>query len=232
MGSVVAKSSIPRGELFLTSKVWVDRYGYDECRKSVEESLGKLRTDYIDLMLLHHPFADYYGAWRALEDLYGEGKLKAIGVSNFYPDRLVDIASFSRIRPMVNQIETHPHFQQAEAHEWLEKYGVRHESWAPFGEGRNGLFANATLAKIGAKHGKTAAQVMLRWQFQRGIIVIPKSTHIERIRENFDVFGFALPDEDMAAIAALDKKQSSFFSHQDPATVEWFVGVIKGETKA
>ena len=228
VGSAVEKSGVPRGEIFITSKVWVDRYGYDECRKSVSESLEKLRTDYIDLMLLHQPFADYYGAWHALEDLYGEGKLKAIGISNFYPDRMVDIASFARIRPMVNQIETHPHDQQLEAQKWMEKYGVKHESWAPFGEGRNGLFADATLAEIGSKYGKTTAQVMLRWQIQRGIIVIPKSTHKERMAENFDVFDFALSAEDMERIAALDRKQSAFFSHQDPATVEWFVGVIKG----
>ena len=228
VGSAVEKSGVPRGEIFITSKVWVDRYGYDECRKSVSESLEKLRTDYIDLMLLHQPFADYYGAWRALEDLYGEGKLKAIGISNFYPDRMVDIASFARIRPMVNQIETHPHDQQLEAQKWMEKYGVKHESWAPFGEGRNGLFADATLAEIGSKYGKTTAQVMLRWQIQHGIIVIPKSTHKERMAENFDVFDFALSAGDMERIAALDRKQSAFFSHQDPATVEWFVGIIKG----
>ena len=227
VGSAVEKSGVPRREIFLTTKVWIEHYGYDECKKSVLESLRKLKTDYIDLMLLHQPFADYYGAWRALEDLYDEGKLKAIGVSNFSSDRLVDIASFARIRPMVNQVETHPHNQQVEAAEWMKKYGVQHESWAPFGEGRNGLFTDATLAEIGAKHGKTAAQVMLRWQIQRGIVVIPKSTHKERMAENLDVFGFELSADDMAQIATLDKKASSFFSHQDPAMVEWFVRMVE-----
>ena len=226
VGNAIVKSGVPREEIFLTTKVWVEHYGYDECRKSVEESLKKLKTDYIDLMLLHQPFGDYYGAWRALEDLYNEGKLKAIGISNFYPDRMVDIASFSRIRPMVNQVETHPHNQQIEAQKWMEKYGVQIESWAPFGEGRNGLFSDSVLAKIGAKYGKTTAQVMLRWQMQRGIIAIPKSTHIERMEENFNVFDFELSDTDMTEIAALDKKTSSFFSHQDPNMVEWFVTMV------
>ena len=226
VGNAIVKSGVPREEIFLTTKVWVEHYGYDECRKSVEESLKKLKTDYIDLMLLHQPFSDYYGAWRALEDLYEEGKLKAIGVSNFYPDRLVDIASFSRIRPMVNQVETHPHNQQIEAQKWMEKYGVQIESWAPFGEGRNGLFDDPVLASIGAKYGKTTAQVMLRWQLQRGIVAIPKSVHIERMQENFNVFDFVLSDEDMKNITALDKQTSSFFSHQDPNMVEWFVGII------
>ncbi len=227
VGAAVKKSGISRGELFITSKVWVEHYGYSECRKSVEQSLEKLQTDYIDLMLLHQPFADYYGAWRALEEMYKEGKIRAIGVSNFYPDRLVDIASFAGIRPMVNQVETHPHNQQTEAQKWMIKYGVQHESWAPFGEGRGGLFSDATLKMIGEKYGKTTAQVMLRWQLQRGIVVIPKSTHIERMRENFDVFDFTLSEDDMKAIAALDKKQSSFFSHQDPNMVEWFVKMVE-----
>ena len=227
VGSAIKKSGIPREEIFLTTKVWVEHYGYDACGKSVEGSLKKLQTDYIDLMLLHQPFSDYYGAWRALEDLYDEGVLKSIGVSNFYPDRLVDIASFSRIRPMVNQVETHPYNQQTEAHEWMKKYGVVHEAWAPFGEGRGGLFLNPTLQKIGEKYGKTTAQVMLRWHLQRGIVVIPKSTHKERMAENFDVFDFELSDADMGAINALDKKQSSFFSHQGPNMVEWFVKMVE-----
>lgn len=227
VGNAIKKSGIPREELFITTKVWIEHYGYEECRKSVIESMRKLQLDYIDLVLLHQPFADYYGAWRALEELYAEGKLRAIGVSNFNPDRLVDICSFSRIKPMVNQVETHPHNQQKAAHEWMNKYGVVHEAWAPFGEGRGGLFTDPVLEKIAAKYGKTTAQVMLRWHIQRGIAVIPKSTHIERMKENFDVFGFTLSDEEMQAIAALDKEQSSFFSHTDPNMVEWFVKMVE-----
>lgn len=227
VGNAIKKSGIPREELFITTKVWIEHYGYEECRKSVIESMRKLQLDYIDLVLLHQPFADYYGAWRTLEEMYAEGKLRAIGVSNFNPDRLVDICSFSRIKPMVNQVETHPHNQQKAAHEWMNKYGVVHEAWAPFGEGRGGLFTDPVLEKIAAKYGKTTAQVMLRWHIQRGIVVIPKSTHIERMKENFDVFGFTLSDKDMQAIAALDKEQSSFFSHTDPNMVEWFVKMVE-----
>lgn len=227
VGNAIKKSGIPREELFITTKVWIEHYGYEECRKSVIESMRKLQLDYIDLVLLHQPFADYYGAWRTLEEMYAEGKLRAIGVSNFNPDRLVDICSFSRIKPMVNQVETHPHNQQKAAHEWMNKYGVVHEAWAPFGEGRGGLFTDPVLEKIAAKYGKTTAQVMLRWHIQRGIAVIPKSTHIERMRENSDVFGFTLSDEDMQAIAVLDKEQSSFFSHTDPNMVEWFVKMVE-----
>lgn len=231
VGSAIEKSGIARNEIFLTSKVWIEHYGYEECRKSVEESLKKLKTDYIDLMLLHQPFADYYGAWRALEDLYDEGKLRAIGISNFYPDRAVDIASFARIRPMVNQIEIHPHFQQNEAALWNEKYGIRLEAWAPFGEGRGGMFELEEINEIGAKYGKTAAQVILRWHLQRGTIVIPKSTHTERMAENLNVFDFSLSNEDMSAIAALDKGKSSFFSHSDPNMVEWFVKMVEERKK-
>ena len=227
VGEAIKKSGIPREQLFITTKVWIEHYGYEECKKSVLESMRKLQVNYIDLVLFHQPFSDYYGAWRALEELYAEGKLRAIGVSNFYPDRLVDLCSFARIKPMVNQVETHPHNQQKVAHEWMKKYGVAHEAWAPFGEGRGGLFTDPVLEKIAAKYGKTVAQVMLRWHIQRGIIVIPKSTHVKRMRENFDVFGFALSDEDMNAIAALDKEQSSFFSHTDPDMVEWFVKMVE-----
>lgn len=227
VGSAIKKSGVKREDIFLTSKVWVEHYGYEECKKSVEESLRKLGTDYLDLMLLHQPFADYYGAWRALEDLYEEGKLRAIGISNFYPDRMVDIASFARIRPMINQIETHPLFARAEDHKWMEKYGVAHEAWAPFGEGRGGLFENETLKAIGEKYDKSAAQVMLRWNIQRGVIVLPKSTHKERMIQNLDVFDFALSDEDMTAIAGLDTNTSAFFSHYDPNMVEWFVKMVE-----
>lgn len=226
VGEAIQKSGVPRNEIFLTSKVWIDNYGYDKCRKSVETSMKKLKTDYLDLMLLHQPFSDYYGAWRALEDLYREGKIRAIGVSNFYPDRLVDIASFSSVRPMVNQVETHPFNQQIAAKKYMDKYGVQIEAWAPFGEGRGGLFENPVLAEIAQKHKKTTAQVMLRWHIQRGVVVIPKSTHYERMKENLNVFDFMLDEEDMAKIAGLDKNESSFFSHCDPATVEWFVEMV------
>ncbi|MBQ8972703.1 MAG: aldo/keto reductase [Clostridia bacterium] len=231
VGNAIVRSGIPREDLFITSKVWVEHYGYDACRASVLESLRKLQIEYIDLMLLHQPFSDYYGAWRALEDLYEEGKLRAIGISNFYPDRMVDIASFARIRPMVNQVETHPLNQQIEAKKWMDKYGVRIEAWAPFGEGRGGLFENEVLKAIGAKYSKTTAQVMLRWHIQRGVVVIPKSTHYERMAENLNVFDFALTDEDMTAITALDQKQSSFFSHYDPNMVEWFVNMVEERKK-
>ncbi|MCI8554789.1 MAG: aldo/keto reductase [Clostridiales bacterium] len=227
VGSAVKKSGIARGEIFLTSKVWIENYGYERCRESVEASLKRLQTDYLDLMLLHQPFSDYYGAWRALEDLYDQGTLRAIGISNFYPDRMVDLASFARIRPMVNQVETHPFHQQRKAKEYMDQYGVQIEAWAPFGEGRGGLFENDTLKEIGDRHRKTAAQVMLRWNIQRGVIVIPKSTHVERIQENFDVFDFVLSDGEMEDIAALDKEESSFFSYEDPATVEWFVKMVE-----
>lgn len=227
VGSAVRKSGIAREDIFVTSKVWVEHYGYEETKKSVEESLRKLQTDYLDLMLLHQPFSDYYGAYRALEDLYDEGKLRAIGVSNFYPDRLVDLASFTRIAPMVNQIETHVLNQREEDHTWMAKYKVAHEAWAPFGEGRGGLFENEVLKRIGEKYGKTTAQVMLRWNIQRGVIVLPKSTHKERMIQNIDVFDFKLSDEDMSAIAALDTKTSAFFSHYDPNMVEWFVKMVE-----
>lgn len=231
VGSAIRKSGIAREDIFLTSKVWIENYGYEKCRKSVEESMEKLQTDYLDLMLLHQPFSDYYGAWRALEDLYREGKLRAIGISNFYPDRMVDIASFANIRPMVNQVETHPYNQQILAKEYMDKYGVQIEAWAPFGEGRGGLFENSVLKEIGDKYGKTTAQVMLRWHIQRGVVVIPKSTHFERMVENFNVFDFKLSAEDMERISALDKKESSFFSHYDPAMVEWFVKMVEERKK-
>lgn len=227
VGSAIKKSGVPREEIFLTSKVWIENYGYDACKKSVEESLKKLKTDYLDLMLLHQPLADYYGAWRALEDLYKEGRLKAIGISNFYPDRMVDIASFAEIRPMVNQVEVHPFNQQIIAKKYMDKYGVQIEAWAPFGEGRGGLFDNKILREIGEKYNKTTAQVMLRWHIQRGVVVIPKSIHYERMVENFNVFDFKLSDEDMAEISKLDKNESSFFSHYDPQMVEWFVNMVE-----
>ena len=208
VGEAIVKSGIPREEIFITTKVWIEHYGYEEAKKSVLESMRKLKTDYLDLVLLHQPFSDYYGAWRALEDLYEQGAVKAIGVSNFYPDRLVDICSFARIKPMVNQVETHPHFQQKEAHEWMEKYGVRHEAWASFGEGRNGLFDNPVLTEIGKKYGKTAAQVALRFLLQSGIAIVPKTADPIRMRQNLDVPDFALTDDELAALRELDEGRS------------------------
>lgn len=222
VGSAIEKSGVPREEIFLTTKVWLSSYGEEKARASVLESMKKLRTDYIDLVLLHQPFGDAYGAWRALEKLYEEGKIRAIGISNFYVDRMVEFANFTRIRPMVNQVETHPFNQQTEAKKWMDKYDIQIEAWAPFGEGRKGLFENPILSEIGAKYGKTTAQVMLRWNIQRGVVVIPKSTHIERMEENFNVFDFSLSEDDMAKIAAMDEQESAFFSHMDPATIEWF----------
>lgn len=227
VGSAMKKSGILREEIFLTTKVWLEHYGEEAARASVLESMKKLQTDYLDLVLLHQPFGDAYGAWRALEELYEQGKIRAIGISNFYADRMVEFANFNRIRPMVNQVETHPLNQQKTAKEWMDKYDIKIEAWAPFGEGRGGLFENSILCEIGQKHGKTTAQVMLRWHIQRGVIVIPKSTHKERMIENFDVFDFTLDSEDMAKIAALDTAKSQFFSHQDPAVVEWFVKMIE-----
>lgn len=226
VGNAIAKSGIPREEIFLTTKVWIEHYGYEECRASVLESMRKLQVEYLDLCLLHQPFGDVYGAYRALEDLHDEGKIRAIGISNFYADRMIDIASFARIKPAINQVEIHPHHQQAESKVWHDKYGIQMEAWAPFGEGRGDMFELPELKAIGAKFGKTVAQVILRWHIQRGIVIIPKSTHIERMEENFDVFDFELTNEDMAVIATLDKKQSSFFSHTDPNMVEWFVKMV------
>lgn len=240
VGAAIAGSGVPREEIFLTTKVWIEHYGYEACRASVLESMRRLGVEYLDLCLLHQPFSDVYGAYRALEDLYEEGRLRAIGVANFYPDRMVDLASFARVRPQVNQVEIHPHNQQEESRLWHDKYGVQMEAWAPFGEGRGGMFTLPELEEIGSRYGKTVAQVILRWHLQRGIVVIPKSTHLERMEENFQVFDFELSADDMAAIAALDRKQSAFFSHTDPGMVEWFVQMVeerkqrrdsRGETK-
>lgn len=227
VGSAIKKSGVPREEIFLTTKVWVEHYGYEQCKASIEESMRKLQVDYLDLLLLHQPFSDTYGAWRALEEYYEAGKIRAIGISNFYPDRMIDMTLFNRIQPMINQIEIHPHHQQHESKTWHDKYGVQLEAWAPFGEGRGGMFEEPVLKEIGLKYGKTPAQVILRWHLQRGIIVIPKSTHRERMEENINVFDFELSQEDMDKIAALDKKQSSFFSHTDPGMVEWFGKMVE-----
>ncbi len=232
VGDAIKECGVPRSELFITTKVWIDNYGYDKCKESVLKSLEKLKTDYIDLVLLHQPFSDYYGAYRALEDLYEEGKIRAIGVSNFYPDRLADICLFGRkVIPAVNQVETNPLNGQVKAQENMEKYGVHIEAWAPFGEGRSGMFENVTLKKIGEKYNKSVAQVILRWLIQRGVIVVCKSTHIERMEENFDVFDFELSNEDMEEIRKLDSSDSLFFNHQDPNMVEWFDQMV-GERRS
>lgn len=228
VGDAIKECGLPREELFITTKVWIDNYGYDKCKKSIEESLEKLQTDYIDLVLLHQPFSDYYGAYRALEDLYAEGKIKAIGVSNFYADRLADICLFERkVIPAVNQIETNPINARYKDQEVAEKYGTHIMAWAPFGEGKNNMFTNPTLVEIGNKYNKSAAQVILRWLIQRGVIIACKSTHLERIQQNFEVFDFELTNEDMEAIKGLDTGDSLFFNHQDPNMVEWFDGMVK-----
>lgn len=227
VGEAIAASGIPREELFITSKVWLEHYGYEKTRQSVLASLEKMGLDYLDLMLLHQPFSDYYGSYRALEDLYKEGKLRAIGVSNFYPDRLSDLVAFNEITPQVNQVETHPFNQQIFAQENMVKNNVQIESWATFAEGRNNIFTNPVLVKIAEKYGKSTAQIMVRWQVERGIVCLTKSVKPERMAENIDVFDFSLSEEDMAEIAKLDTKESLFFNHQDASTVDLFLGFIE-----
>ena len=227
VGEAIIKSGVAREDLFIVTKVWISNAGYEKAKASIEESLRKLRTDYIDLLLIHQPFGDYYGTYRAMEEAYKDGKVRAIGVSNFYPDRLIDIASFVEIPPMVNQVETHVFNQQTEAQKIMEKYGCQIMSWGPFAEGRNDFFTNPVLKNIGEKYGKSVAQVALRYLIQRGVIVIPKSTHKERMEQNINVFDFALNADDMKAIAALDMEQSQFFSHYDPSTVEFLVSLGK-----
>lgn len=229
VGSAISKSKIPRSEIFITTKVWVPNYGYEKTKKSVEESLRKLKTDYIDLVLLHQALSDYHGAWKALEELYDQGKIKAIGVSNFYPDRLIDICSFARIAPMVNQVEFHPFYQQTDAITWMKKYNVQPEAWAPFAEGKNDIFNNQKVAEIGKKYNKSVAQVILRWEIQRGIVVIPKSVNVDRMKQNFDVFDFNLSEADMNEIATLDTKKPLIMAHQDPSVCEWLCKYISGK---
>ena len=228
VGEAILECSVPREELFITTKVWIDNYGYEKCKKSVFESMKKLKTDYLDLILLHQPFADYYGAYRALEELYEEGIVKAIGVSNFYPDRLADICLFGRkVIPQVNQVETNPLNAQVKAQENMKKYKVQIEAWAPFGEGRNNMFSNPILKEIGDKYNKSVAQVILRWLMQRDVVALAKSIHKERMKENFNIFDFKLSDEDMNKINGLDNNNSLFFSHCDPKMVEWFDEMVK-----
>ncbi len=226
VGNAVQKCGIPREDLFLTTKVWVDNYGYEKTKKSVLESMEKLKTDYLDLLLLHQPFSDYYGSYHALEEMYKEGKIRAIGVSNFYPDRLSDICAFNEITPQINQVETNPLNQQIKAQENMIKNKVQIEAWAPFGEGRNNMFTNPVLEQIGEKYKKTVAQVILRWLVQRKVVALAKSTRIERMKENLDIFDFELTKEDMDAIMTLDTGSSLFFSHQEASTIDLFVDLI------
>lgn len=227
VGDAVRKSGLPRKELFIVTKVWISNAGYERARASIDESLRKLQTDYIDLLLIHQPFGDYYGTWRAMEEAYKAGKLRAIGVSNFYPDRFIDLAENNEIAPMVNQVETHVFNQQIEAQEIMQEYGTHIMSWGSFAEGRNNFFSNETLIAVGAKYGKSAAQVALRYLIQRGVIVIPKSVKKERMERNIDVFDFVLSGEDMEPIRRLDRAESLFFSHTDPKTVKWLVNYGK-----
>ena len=226
VGAALAECGLPREEFFLTTKVWIANAGYEKAKASIIESMKKLQTDYLDLLLIHQPFGDYYGTYRAMEELYNEGKLRAIGVSNFGPDRYLDIEHFSKVKPAVNQIETHVFQQQKTAKKYLQKYGCQIESWGPFAEGRNDFFTNPVLTDIGAKYGKSAAQVALRFLMQSNVVVIPKSVHKDRMQQNFEIFDFTLTPDDMAAIEALDSGESLFFSHYAPETVEWFMSIV------
>lgn len=224
VGKAIAKSGIKRDELFITTKLWIQDAGYENAKKAFYTSLEKLGLDYLDLYLIHQPFNDYYGSWRAMEELYKEGKIRAIGVSNFYPDRLADLCLNAKIAPMVNQVELHPFFQQKEAIAVMNEFGVQPEAWGPFAEGTKGIFQNETLNNIAKKYNKTAAQVILRWNIDRGVVVIPKSVHKERIIQNFDVWDFKLSGEDMAQIAALDAGRSDIINHFTAATAKFLNG--------
>lgn len=227
VGKAVKKCGVPREELFITTKVWIANAGYEKAKASIEESLRKMQLDYLDLVLIHQPFNDYYGTYRAMEDLYKEGKIKAIGVSNFYPDRLIDLIKFNEIVPAVNQVETHVFNQQVKPQEIMKKYGVQIQAWAPFAEGKNNLFTNEKLKEVGDKYNKSVAQVALRYLVQRGVSVLPKSVSKERMIQNIDVFDFELTVEDMNVIATLDKAESLFFSHYDPQTVEYLTSLVR-----
>jgi len=226
VGNAIKKSSVPREELFITTKLWISELGYEKTKKSIEGSMERLQLEYIDLLLIHQPFNDYYGAYRAMEEFYKAGKLRAIGVSNFYPDRLIDFVKFNKITPQVNQVEVHPFHQQEKAHEIMKDKGVQIQAWAPFAEGKNNLFTNPLLTEIGQKYRKSAAQVTLRFLIQRGVSVLPKSVQKERMIQNMDIFDFKLSQEDMDRIKILDSDDSSFFSHQDPEMVEKLVNFI------
>jgi len=221
VGSAINKSGLKREELFITSKLWIQSKGYDGTIKAFEQSLRKLQLDYLDLYLIHQPYGDVYGEWRAMQELYKEGKVRSIGVSNFHPDRLIDLIVNNEVVPAVNQIETHPFHQQIETQKFLIEINVQIESWGPFAEGKNNIFLNDLLLSIGKKYNKSVAQVILRWLTQRGVVAIPKSVHKERMEENFNIFDFKLTDEDMNSIKELDTNASLFFDHRDPAMVKW-----------
>lgn len=225
VGNALSKCGLPREEFFITTKVWISNAGYEKAKASIEESLKKLQSSYIDLLLIHQPFGDYYGSYRAMEEAYKVGKVRAIGVSNFYPDRFIDLNHFAEVKPAVNQVETHVFQQQKVIKEYLKKSGTQIESWGPFAEGKNDYFNNSVLKEIGVGYGKSVAQVALRFLIQSGVVVIPKSTHKERMEENFNLFDFELTADEMARIEALDGGESLFFSHYDPKTVEWFMTI-------
>lgn len=226
VGNALSKCGLPREEFFITTKVWISNAGYEKAKASIEESLKKLQSSYIDLLLIHQPFGDYYGSYRAMEEAYKVGKVRAIGVSNFYPDRFIDLNHFVEVKPAVNQVETHVFQQQKVIKEYLKKSGTQIESWGPFAEGKNDYFNNPVLKEIGIGYGKSVAQVALRFLIQSGVVVIPKSTHKERMEENFNLFDFELTADEMARIEALDGGESLFFSHYDPKTVEWFMTIV------
>jgi len=227
VGNAIKKSGLPREELFITTKLWISECGYEKTKQSIEGSLERLQLEYIDLLLIHQPFNDYYGAYRAMEAYYKEGKLRAIGVSNFYSDRLIDFVKFNEITPQVNQVEVHPFHQQIKAHEIMKQKEVQIQAWAPFAEGKNNLFTNPILIEIGQKYRKTAAQVTLRYLIQRGISVLPKTVNKDRMKQNIDIFDFELSQEDLDLIRNLDNDNSSFFSHQDPNMVEMLVNFVR-----
>lgn len=224
VGAAIKKSSIPREELFITTKLWIQDAGYENAKKAFQVSLDKLGLDYIDLYLIHQPMNDYYGSWRAMEELYEEGKIKAIGVCNFYPERLADLCLNAKVKPMVNQVELHPFFAQTGALKTMKEFGVQPEAWGPMAEGKHGIFTHPILTEIGAKYRKTAAQIALRWNVERGVVIIPKSTHKERMEENFNIWDFSLSDEDMAAIGALDLGHSEIIDHSAADTAKFLNG--------
>jgi len=227
VGNALKKSGVPRENLFVTTKLWVSGAGYEKAKKAFDRSMKKLQAEYLDLYLIHQPYGDVYGSWRAMEELYRERRIRAIGVSNFHPDRVMDLMLHNEVKPAVNQIETHPFHQQVETQQFLQKNDIQIESWGPFAEGKNNIFQNEVLRSIAGKHNKTVAQVIVRWLTQRGVVAIPKSVRKERMAENFAVFDFELKPEDMDAIRALDTKSTAFFDHRDPEMVKWISTAVR-----